>query len=488
MTNRSKKVKYNLGELMKLIEELRVVLGGQHVLIGKDKERYSSDWLGQYSFEPLCVVRPASTEEVSKVVKLAIRFEVKIVPVGGNTGLSGGTHSDNAISISMERMNRINEIRPNSKIALVEAGVILANLHQVASENDLKFPLTFGARGSATIGGVLSTNAGGSNVLKYGNTRDLVLGVEIVLPNGEIMNLMSELHKDNSGYCLRDLVIGAEGTLGVITKAVLKLFPKPKAYATAMVAVESLDHALTLLNELQEGTGGAVAAYEYMPKSYIKGYMELSSSNRKPFENDYEHLVMVELETTVELFSKPGVDGQVLLSAELERILNQNLNKGFVHDAHIAQNEEQRKIMWARREAATEISLLKRPLINNDIAVPLDMVSKFLDIMEKRLPELDQNADAFIVSHLGDGNVHYGVWPSQVDEKHKDKIMETIEDIVLSLGGSFSAEHGIGLSKLSSMKRRKDSVALKVMRQIKDAIDPKGIMNPGKVLPREYDA
>ena len=300
--------------------------------------------------------------------------------------------------------------------------------------------------------------------------------------------LMSELHKDNSGYCLRDLVIGAEGTLGIITQAVLKLFPKPIADATAMVAVKSLDHALGLLNELQEGTGGAVAAYEYMPKRYIQGHMELSSSSRKPFQKDYDHLVMIELETTVELFSRSGDDGQVLLSGELERILNKNLVDGSILDAHIAQNEEQRKIMWARREAATEISLLKRPLINNDIAVPLDMVSKFLGIMEKKLPELDPDADVFIVSHLGDGNVHYGVWPSQSDEKHKDKIVETIEDIVLSLGGSFSAEHGIGLSKLSSMKRRKDRVALKVMRQIKDAIDPKGIMNPGKVLPREYDS
>ena len=384
----------------------------------------------------------------------------------------------------MERMNKICEIRLNSKIAIVEAGTILANLHQIVNENDLMFPLTFGARGSATIGGVLSTNAGGSNVLKYGNTRDLVLGVEIVLPSGEIMNLMSELHKDNSGYCLRDLVIGAEGTLGIITKAVIKLFPKPKAYATAMIAVKCLDSALALLNELQDGTGGAVAAYEYMPKRYIQGHLELSSTSKKPFKNDYEHLVMVELETTVELFSRYSDDGKVLLIGELERILNKNLNDGFILDAHIAQNEEQRKIMWARREAATEISLLKKPLINNDIAVPLDMVSKFLGIMEKKLPELDQNADVFIVSHLGDGNVHYGVWPSQVDEKHKDKIMETIEDIVLSLGGSFSAEHGIGLSKLSSMKRRKDSVALKVMSQIKDAIDPKGIMNPGKVFPR----
>ena len=469
---------------MSIIEELKKVLGDQNVLTGTDKDRYSSDWLGQYSFEPLCVVRPASTQEVSKVVRLASAAQVNIVPVGGNTGLNGGTHSDNAISISMERMNSIHEIRVNSKIAIVDAGVILANLHNVVNENDLMFPLTFGARGSATIGGVLSTNAGGSNVLKYGNTRDLVLGVEIVLPNGEIMNLMSELHKDNSGYCLRDLVIGAEGTLGIITQAVLKLFPRPKAYATAMVAVNSLDTALSLLNELQDGTGGAVAAYEYMPKRYIQGHMELSSASRRPFKEDYEHLVMVELETTVELFSQCGDDGQVLLSGELERILDRNLDKGLILDAHIAQNEEQRLIMWERREAAAEISLLKTPLINNDIAVPLDKISKFLTIMEKKLPELDPDADVLIVSHLGDGNVHYTVWPSRDDEQHKDKIMEAIENVVLSLGGSFSAEHGIGLSKLSSMERRKDRVALDVMRQIKYAIDPEGIMNPGKVLPK----
>ena len=471
---------------MSIIEELKKVLGDQNVLTGTDKDRYSSDWLGQYSFEPLCVVRPASTQEVSKVVRLASAAQVNIVPVGGNTGLNGGTHSDNAISISMERMNNIHEIRVNSKIAIVDAGVILANLHNVVNENDLMFPLTFGARGSATIGGVLSTNAGGSNLLKYGNTRDLVLGVEIVLPNGEIMNLMSELHKDNSGYCLRDLVIGAEGTLGIITQAVLKLFPRPKAYATAMVAVNSLDTALSLLNELQDGTGGAVAAYEYMPKRYIQGHMELSSASRRPFKEDYEHLVMVELETTVELFSQCGDDGQVLLSGELERILDRNLDKGLILDAHIAQNEEQRLIMWERREAAAEISLLKTPLINNDIAVPLDKISKFLTIMEKKLPELDPDADVLIVSHLGDGNVHYTVWPSRDDEQHKDKIMEAIENVVLSLGGSFSAEHGIGLSKLSSMERRKDRVALDVMRQIKHAIDPEGIMNPGKVLPKIY--
>ena len=197
---------------------------------------------------------------------------------------------------------------------------------------------------------------------------------------------------------------------------------------------------------------------------------------------------MIELETTVELFSRSTDDGQVLLSGELERILNKNLVDGSILDAHIAQNEEQRLIMWERREAAAEISLLKKPLINNDIAVPLEKISEFLTIMENKLPELDPEADVLIVSHLGDGNIHYTVWPSLDDEKHKDKIMEAIENVVLFLGGSFSAEHGIGISKLSSMERRKDSVALKVMRQIKDAIDPKGIMNPGKVLPREYES
>ena len=223
---------------MSLIEELKKVLGDQNVLTGTDKERYSSDWLGQYRFEPLCVVRPASTEEVSKVVRLAGSFQVNIVPVGGNTGLNGGTHSDDAISISMERMNKICEIRLNSKIAIVEAGVILSNLHQLVNENDLMFPLTFGARGSATMGGVLSTNAGGSNVLKYGNTRDLVWG-EIVLPSGEIMNLMSELHKDNSGYCLRDLVIG-QGNIRSNYQGRSKALSQPRAYATAMIAVESV--------------------------------------------------------------------------------------------------------------------------------------------------------------------------------------------------------------------------------------------------------
>jgi len=190
------------------------------------------------------------------------------------------------------------------------------------------------------------------------------------------------------------------------------------------------------------------------------------------------------LETTVELFSRYGDDGKTLLSGELERILNKNLNEDFILDAHIAQNEEQRLIMWERREAAAEISLLKKPIINNDIAVPLDQVSKFLSVMEKKLPELDPDADVLIVSHLGDGNVHYTVWPSNDDEKHKDKIMEAIETVVLTLGGSFSAEHGIGLSKLSSMERRKDRVSLDVMRQIKNAIDPEDIMNPGKVLPK----
>ena len=232
-----------------LVSDLGQIVGPSDVLTGTDMARYSSDWLHQYKWQPRAIIRPATVEQVSEVVKLANRLKIPLVPMGGNTGLAGGTCGEASLVLSLERMAAIREIRPKSKVAIVEAGVILSNLHAAADAADLLFPLTFGARGSATLGGVLSTNAGGSNVLRYGNTRDLCLGLEVVLPNGEIMNLMSELHKDNSGYNLKHLMIGAEGTLGIITAAVMKLQAKPKVYATAMIATTSLASALTLLND-----------------------------------------------------------------------------------------------------------------------------------------------------------------------------------------------------------------------------------------------
>ncbi|MBR9650790.1 FAD-binding oxidoreductase [Thalassovita aquimarina] len=466
-----------------MIEELRAIVGDAYALTGADLATWSQDWTGTYQFNPLAVVRPANTAEVSEIVKWANRTGIAIVPVSGNTGLSGGTQAEGAVMLSLDRMNAIREIRPEARIAIVEAGVILSNLHDATEAQDLIFPLTFGAKGSAMIGGCLSTNAGGSNVLRYGNTRDLVLGIEAVLPTGEVMEIMSELHKDNSGYNLKHLLIGAEGTLGIITAAVLKLHPKPRAYATAMVAVPALPDALVLLNRLQQETGGAVEAFEYMPRKHVEVHRQIHPGAREPFEDPQEVNILVEVGATAPRDCDPGPDGQVPIAAYLEEVLAGMFEEGMLLDAVVAQNEAQRREMWERREAAAEIALSRRPVIVNDIAVPLDQVAPFLARMETVLPDVDPGAEPIIVSHLGDGNVHYTVWPASQDPEVHDAIMEAVEDVVLDMGGSFSAEHGIGTSKLPSMRRRKNPVALQAMKAIKAALDPNGILNPGKLLP-----
>lgn len=466
-----------------MLGRFEAIVGKTNVMSGKDMERWSHDWTGVYDWTPLAVLRPGSTAEVAEILRLANETGTAVVPVSGNTGLAGGTRAEGAIMLSLDRMNRIREVRPAARIAIVEAGVILANLHAAADAEGLIFPLTFGARGSAMVGGFLSTNAGGSNVLRYGNTRDLCLGLEVVLPTGEVMDLMSELHKDNSGYNLRHLMIGAEGSLGIITAAVLKLAPKPRAYATAMVAPPSLEKALDLLNKLQEVTGGGVEAFEYMPRAFIEGHLARYPAAKQPFETMQDINILVEVGATAPRDCTPGPDGRVPVSTYLEDVLEQMFEDGAILDAVVAQSDTQRAEMWQRREAAAEIAMAHRPLVNNDIAVPLDKVAVFLDRVRDRLAALDAGAKELIVSHLGDGNVHYTVWPKSQDPAVHDAIMEAVEDVVLELGGSFSAEHGIGTSKLPSMARRKNKVALATMRAIKQALDPKGILNPGKVLP-----
>ncbi|WP_137702512.1 FAD-binding oxidoreductase [Marimonas lutisalis] len=466
-----------------MIDKLRAIVGAAHVLQDTDTARYSHDFTHTYSWAPMAVVRPANTSEVAQIVKLANETGTPIVPVSGNTGLAGGARAEGAIMLSLERMNRIREIRPEARMAIVDAGVVLADIRAAAEEHGLIFPLTFGAQGSAMIGGNLSTNAGGSNVLRYGNTRDLVLGIEAVLPNGEVMDIMSELHKDNSGYNLKHLLIGAEGTLGIITGAVLKLVPKPRAYASAMVAAPSLDGALSLLNRLQEATGGAVEAFEYMPRSYIEQHLKVVSGAREPFDAPHDVNIFVEVGATAPRDAEPGPDGKPPITAYFETVLEELFEEGAVLDAVVAQNEAQRREMWARREAAAEVTLSRQPIQNNDVAVPLDKVASFLERAHAMLERTDPGAIPMVVSHLGDGNVHYAVWPQSQDPETFDAIMEGVEEIVLDLGGSFSAEHGIGTSKLPSMARRKNKVALAAMRAIKAALDPNGIMNPGKVLP-----
>lgn len=468
---------------MNIVKQLSAIVGEDNVMCGADAAPYGRDWTGKYISDPLAVVRPSSAEEVSELVKTCASAGVPVVPVSGNTGLTGGTHADGAVMISLARMNKIREIRPDARIAIVEAGVILSNLHDAVEPHDLVFPLTFGARGSAMIGGVLSTNAGGSNVVRYGNTRDLCLGLEVVLPDGRVMNLMSELHKNNTGYDLKHLMIGAEGTLGLITAAVLKLSPQPKAYATAMVACSSLHAALTLLNKLQETSGGSVEAFEYMPRVYIERHITHVAGAREPFEDPHDVNVLIEIGVTVPRDAEVLPDGSTPAINSLEEVLMAQLEDGNVLDAVVAKSEAQRTEMWERREQAAEITLTTPDLVDTDVCVAVDLVDTFVARVAERVKGVDPEAHALTVSHLGDGNLHYTVYPSNTDPEHMDLIRQTVEEVTVELGGSFSAEHGIGLSKLNSMTRNKDAVSMDVMRAIKHALDPKGIMNPGKLIP-----
>lgn len=470
---------------MQMLDKLAAITGAAHVLTGEDATRYSADWTNLYHWTPKAVLRPRTTAEVSAILKLAHETGTPVVPVAGNTGLNGGTSAEGALMLSLERMNTIHEIRAEARTARVEAGVILSQLHDAAEEQDLIFPLYFGARGSAMIGGVLSTNAGGSNVLRYGSTRQLCLGLEVVLADGRVMNLQSELHKDNSGYDLKNMMIGAEGTLGIITGAVMRLHPKPRAYATAMVAAPNLDAALELLNGLQESTGGQVEAFEFMPRIYLDTLNAKFPDTREPFAEQHEVNILVEVATTVPTQATPNESGEIPLTDQLESAIATQLEEGRALDAVVAQNEAQRREMWDRRERAGEVLLHAKRLVNHDVSVPLDRVSSFLERMKQRLAELDAGARDCTVSHLGDGNIHYAVWPSTDDKAVHTAITEAVEDVTLALGGSFSAEHGIGLSKLGSMARRKDPVALDMMRVVKAGFDPKGILNPGKMLPPE---
>lgn len=468
---------------MGVIEDLVQALGGKYVLTGEDLAPYRSDWTKVYPSNPAVVVKPGSTEEVAAVLRIAAAHGMPVVPSAGRTGITGAIQTEGGIQLSVERLNRIREIRAEARIAVVEAGVVLQSLHDAAEAVGLYFPLWFGARGSAQIGGVLSTNAGGSNVLRYGSTRALCLGLEVVLPDGRVLDLMSQLHKDNSGYDLKQMFVGAEGTLGVITAAVMKLVPRPRAHATAWLAARSLEDALVLLNRLQAETGGAVEAFEYMPESYMRRLAAARPDIRQPFSPPAEVNILVEVGATAPRDAVPDAEGNLPVVSLLEGALAAMMEEGAVLDAEIARTEAQRLAMWKRRELAAEVMFDRQPSIDTDIAVPLDQVPEFFRRFDARLPALDPDGETICVCHLGDGNIHFTVYPSHGGHDLHEAVVEAVEDVVAELRGSFSAEHGVGRMKLTSMARRKSPVALEVMRAVKAALDPGGRMNPGKVIP-----
>ncbi|OCW56136.1 hypothetical protein AWJ14_12485 [Hoeflea olei] len=466
-----------------MIARLGQLCGPANVLTGAEAERYGRDWRGQYPSSPLAVVRPGSTGEVSDILRLASQWQIPVIPQGGNSGLVGGTKADGGLIVSLERMNRIRAIDASGRTAAVDAGVIVEHLNTRLAELELRFPLAFGAQGSAMIGGVLSTNAGGANVLAHGMTRALCLGLEVVMPDGRVLDDMVALRKNNTGYDLKQLFIGAEGTLGIITGAVLTLTDLPAGRATALLAVNGFDEGLAVLNRLRRVAGNAIEAFEVMPARYLAQLRRSSAPVVPPFASDPALAILVELASSAPDDCAPRADGGVPLVNCLTDVLGDCIEDGLIGDALVAQTEGQRAGFWRLREIAPELTIGLTPVVAADVSVPLDRIGDFAEALDTALGEADADAPHWTVGHLGDGNLHVVVCPADKSPAHLGRIRAVIDDVTMRHAGSFSAEHGIGLQKLASMSRHKDPLALELMRRIKDALDPLGIMNPGKVVP-----
>ena len=455
------------------------IVGASHVLTAKDDVApYYTDWRHVFAGTGIAVVRPGSTEEVSRVVALCASVGIAIVPQAGNTGLVGGsipTGKRNEIVLSVSRMNRIRDLDPLNDTMTVEAGCILQNLQQAADDAGRLFPLSLAAEGSCQIGGNLSTNAGGVGVLRYGNARDLVLGLEVVLPDGRIWNGLKALRKDNTGYDLKHLFMGAEGTLGIITAAVLKLFPKPSASATAWIAVESPQKAVELLAAMRALMGDRLTAFELVSRVVLDTVIRCKPSIPDPLKDRHPWYVLAEL-----------TDGgtQEALAARVEEALIDCTERGILIDVAIAQSEAQAKALWAIRETIPEAQFTN---VKHDVSVPVSSIPRMIEEGMAELRKAFPGCVGLIFGHIGDGNLHYNI--AMPDEAGTQALMEkrkAVNDIVYEvvgrLGGSISAEHGVGQQKRDAIKLRKSAVEMDLMQRVKDALDPQGIMNPGKVL------
>ena len=464
-----------------LIEQLVSIVGAGNVLTERtDLEPYLHDWRGRYHGSACCVVRPSTTEEVSSVVRVCAAAGVAMVPQGGNTSHCGASipdQSGEAVLISLSRMNRIRAVDVSNNTMTVESGCVLQAIQEAALEAGRLFPLSLAAEGSCQIGGNLSTNAGGVQVLRYGNARELCFGLEVVLPSGEVWSALRGLRKDNTGYDLKQVFIGAEGTLGIITAAVIKLFPLPKCTATAWMSIDSPQAAVLLLNTLQARFGTMLTACELVSDISLDLVLKNIPGAQAPLSKSPWYL-LVELS---------GSGDEPVLRGELESFLENALETEAISDAVLAQSNDQAKRLWALRENISEAQKIEGYSIKHDISVPISRLSEFVECADAALEQLFPGIRIVTFGHVGDGNLHYNQSKPEAGDNAEfmaaqAQVNRLVHDIVHELGGSISAEHGIGQLKRDELLRYKSPLEMEMMRAIKRALDPQGLMNPGKVL------
>jgi FAD/FMN-containing dehydrogenase len=471
-----------MGALMtELLGALAGVVGPANVLSEGDLSAWETDWRKRWRGRALAVVRPGSTAQVAEVVRLCARHGHAIVPQGGNTGLVGGSVPDahgTQVVLSLARMNRIRGIDRANLTMTVEAGCVLQAVQQAAQEQDLLFPLSLAAEGSCTIGGNLATNAGGTQVLRYGNARELCLGLEVVTAAGDVWDGLSGLRKDNTGYDLRDLMIGSEGTLGIITAAVLRLHPRPVAQVTALAACRSIESAVSLLQLAQARAGAALTGFEVMGEFAL-------ALVRRHFPALPQPLPPSPWSVLLELSE---LQDEARGRAQLEELLGAALEQELIDDAAVAQSQAQSRAMWHLRESIPLAQAEEGLNIKHDISVPVSRIPAFVARADAALQARFAGVRFVNFGHLGDGNLHYNVQApldmpaAQFLQQHEKAVNETVYEQVLAHGGSISAEHGIGALKREELARTKSPVALAMMRSIKQALDPQGLLNPGRVL------
>ena len=451
---------------MTLEKRLADIVGAANVLTApEDTKPYLTDWRKQYTAAAECVVRPATTQEVSQAVSLCAREGVAVVPQGGNTGLVGGsvpTGTRREVVLALGRLNRIRALDVLNDTVTVEAGCVLAAVQRAADEAGRLFPLSLAAEGSCQIGGNLSTNAGGVNVLRYGNARDQVLGLEVVLPDGRVWDGLRGLRKDNTGYDLKQLFLGAEGTLGVITAAVLRLYPKPTAAATAWIALDSAGGAVELLAGLRSRLGERISAFELVSRSCLDAVLVHTKDARDPLPSKHPWYVLAQLADS---------GGAV----ELQELLAQALGE---RQAVLAQSGDQARSLWRIRESIPEAQFAN---VKHDISLPISRIPEFVDRAGRELAASFQGAEVFCFGHVGDGNLHYNVGPARLLDV-REAVNRIVYGVVERLGGSISAEHGLGQLKREAIRAHKSALELELMGKLKAALDPAGLMNPGKVL------